>query len=564
MTKQNIFIDDIYWERVQLFVKGHFEGVKPTRNFLLRNLTETKLLNANHVNIQGSTFEARFNIAILEKGNFLGTGNYILINRQEDEYVCQINPKFLNDKKNQMTLEELRDYNSLETQSLQKSYLLKKYGKSFQRYNNKEIKSYVIVPAISQEINEFIFKVQYKSEIKKISKLKQLSYILHKALRKISFNVRDKIYLSVFNISKTVYKNNKNHVLFTSDSRANMSGNFKFIYEEMLKQQLDKKLVIHSIFKPNIANKRSFIDKLKFPYFLGKSKYILVDDYHPMIYKLQFRENQEIVQVWHAVGAFKTVGFSRTGKKGGPFIDSIGHRNYSKAYVSSNNDILYYAEAFGIEEHRVIPTGVPRTDVLFDESYKTRIKQSLETKLPIIKNKKVILFAPTFRGNGHRTAHYPFFKINFARLASYCEEHQATVLFKMHPFVRNKLNIPAIYSKYFLDISNYREVNDVLFITDILISDYSSLIYEFSVFKKPMLFYAFDLEDYIYTRDFYEPYETFVPGKIVKTFDELILALENNDFELEKVKPFLNKNFKYKDGKSSERLVKDLFNKFFQ
>ena len=53
MTKQNIFIDDIYWERVQLFVKGHFEGVKPTRNFLLRNLTETKLLNANHVNIQG-------------------------------------------------------------------------------------------------------------------------------------------------------------------------------------------------------------------------------------------------------------------------------------------------------------------------------------------------------------------------------------------------------------------------------------------------------------------------------------------------------------------------------
>ena len=70
MTKQNIFIDDIYWERVQLYVKGHFDGVKPTRNFLLRNLTETKLLNANHVNIQESTFEARFNIAILEKAIF--------------------------------------------------------------------------------------------------------------------------------------------------------------------------------------------------------------------------------------------------------------------------------------------------------------------------------------------------------------------------------------------------------------------------------------------------------------------------------------------------------------
>lgn len=188
----------------------------------------------------------------------------------------------------------------------------------------------------------------------------------------------------------------------------------------------------------------------------------------------------------------------------------------------------------------------------------------MEAKLPIIKNKKVILFAPTFRGNGHRTAHYHFFKINFSKLARYCEEHQAIVLFKMHPFVRNKLHIPASYSKYFLDISNFREVNDVFFITDILISEYSSLIYEYSVFKKPMLFYAFDLEDYIYTRDFYEPYETFVPEKIVKTFDELIIALENNDYELEKVTSFLNKNFKYQDGKSSERLVKDLFKNFIQ
>ncbi|SUM74168.1 teichoic acid biosynthesis protein B [Staphylococcus saccharolyticus] len=463
-----------------------------------------------------------------------------------------------------MTLEELKEYNSLETKSLQQSYLLEKHGKSFHRYNTKELKSYEIVPAISQEINEFIFKIQYKSEMKTSSKFMRTLCTLHKFSRKISFNVRDKIYLSIFNISKTIHKNNKNYVLFTSDSKANMSGNFKFIYEEMLKKQLDKKLIIHSIFKPNVADRRSLLDKIKFPYLLGKSKYILFDDYHPMIYKLSFRANQEIVQVWHAVGAFKTVGFSRTGKKGGPFIDAISHRNYSKAYVFSNSDIVYYAEAFGIEEHKVFPTGVPRTDILFDESYKNNVKQSLEAKLPIIKNKKVILFAPTFRGNGHRTAHYHFFKINFSKLARYCEEHQAIVLFKMHPFVRNKLHIPASYSKYFLDISNFREVNDVFFITDILISEYSSLIYEYSVFKKPMLFYAFDLEDYIYTRDFYEPYETFVPEKIVKTFDELIIALENNDYELEKVTSFLNKNFKYQDGKSSERLVKDLFKNFIQ
>ena len=104
----------------------------------------------------------------------------------------------------------------------------------------------------------------------------------------------------------------------------------------------------------------------------------------------------------------------------------------------------------------------------------------------------------------------------------------------MHPFVKNKLEIPRQYQEYFVDVSEFREVNDILFVTDILISDYSSLVYEFAVFKRPMLFYAFDLEDYITSRDFYEPYETFVPGKIVETFTELMIALEHGDYEAEK------------------------------
>src|SRR5699024_4716513 len=158
---------------------------------------------------------------------------------------------------------------------------------------------------------------------------------------------------------------------------------------------------------------------------------------------------------------------------------------------------------------------------------------------------------PTFRGNGHRSAHYPFFKIDFTRLADYCSKNNTIVLFKMHPFVKNKLNIPKIYEQYFKDISDFREVNDILFITDILISDYSSLVYEFALFKRPMLFYAFDLEDYVTSRDFYETYQEFVPGKIVETFDELVKALQNNDFEENKIQSFLEKHFSYQDGRSS-------------
>ncbi|WP_436867793.1 CDP-glycerol glycerophosphotransferase family protein, partial [Staphylococcus shinii] len=79
--------------------------------------------------------------------------------------------------------------------------------------------------------------------------------------------------------------------------------------------------------------------------------------------------------------------------------------------------IPFYGEAFGIKEQNIIPTGVPRTDILFDEGYEQQVTAEMEAALPIIKDKKVILFAPTFRGNGHHTAHYPFFKIDFARFA---------------------------------------------------------------------------------------------------------------------------------------------------
>ncbi|MGT2333637.1 CDP-glycerol glycerophosphotransferase family protein [Staphylococcus aureus] len=77
----------------------------------------------------------------------------------------------------------------------------------------------------------------------------------------------------------------------------------------------------------------------------------------------------------------------------------------------------FYAEAFGIKEKNVVPTGVPRTDVLM-KLMRHRSNKRWKMSCPIIKGKKVILFAPTFRGSGHGTAHYPFFKIDFERFAN--------------------------------------------------------------------------------------------------------------------------------------------------
>ncbi|HCY0877593.1 TPA: CDP-glycerol glycerophosphotransferase family protein [Staphylococcus aureus] len=559
MVKSKIYIDKIYWERVQLFVEGHSENLDlEDSNFVLRNLTETRTMKANDVKIDGNQFVCRFNVAILDNGYYLPEDKYLLVNEQELDYIAQLNPDVINDAYQNLKPEQ-EEYNELETQNGKINFLLQTYLKEFRKGGISKKTVYTVTPEISSDVNEFVLDVVVTTpEVKSIYIVRKYKE-LRKYFRKQSFNTRQFIFKAIFNTTKFFHLKKGNTVLFTSDSRPTMSGNFEYIYNEMLRQNLDKKYDIHTVFKANITDRRGIIDKFRLPYLLGKADYIFVDDFHPLIYTVRFRRSQEVIQVWHAVGAFKTVGFSRTGKKGGPFIDSLNHRSYTKAYVSSETDIPFYAEAFGIKEKNVVPTGVPRTDVLFDEAYATQIKQEMEDELPIIKGKKVILFAPTFRGSGHGTAHYPFFKIDFERLARYCEKNNAVVLFKMHPFVKNRLNIADKHKQYFADVSDFREVNDILFITDLLISDYSSLIYEYAVFKKPMIFYAFDLEDYITTRDFYEPYESFVPGKIVQSFDALMDALDNEDYEGEKVIPFLDKHFKYQDGRSSERLVRNLF-----
>ncbi|MDU0451360.1 CDP-glycerol glycerophosphotransferase family protein [Staphylococcus chromogenes] len=560
MSDQNFIIDNFYWKRVQLYIEGHFKDLNETSNcFFLRNLTETLEVKANDVQFKGNKFIARFNIAILNEGNYLPSGEYILIYKKEFDYIAQLNSELLNESNYNLNDKQKDEYHSFKTSNDKNNYLLGYYEKKFKKNGNSEKYKYIISPKISKEANEFVIKVNFNKPNKKISKFKNRKNKIKKHFNKKIYNIRNFLFIYIFKITKLFKVKKGKTVLFTSDSRADLSGNFKFIYDEMINRKLDSKYDIYIMLKPNISARRNFIDKFKFPYLLAKADYIFIDDFHPLLYKVSFRKNQEIIQLWHAVGAFKTVGFSRAGKRGGPMLDSRNHRNYTRAYVSSASDIPFYAEAYGIKEENVYPLGVPRTDIFFNENYEKSIIEQIELKMPIIKGKKVILFAPTFRGNGHRSAHYPFFKIDFARLAKYCFENNTIVLFKMHPFVKNKIKIPRNYENYFKDISNYREVNDILFITDILISDYSSLIYEFAVFKRPMLFYAFDLEDYVSSRDFYEPYEEFVPGKIVKTFSELMDSLYNNSFQQEKVPEFLDKHFNYQDGKSSERIVRHIF-----
>ncbi len=371
--------------------------------------------------------------------------------------------------------------------------------------------------------------------------------IVYKVFSKLVFKTAYQFY--------SFYRLQENRIVFASDSRSDLSGNFQFVYDELMRR--NESFDIRFLLKGAVNEKKTYKELIDLAKNLATAKYILLDDFYPLIYPLKIRENAELIQLWHAVGAFKTFGFSRLGRPGGPSPKSLNHRNYTKAIVSSKNVIKHYAEGFGIEKERVIPTGIPRTDIFFDDIYKQKVRERLYEEYPYLKDKKVIMFAPTFRGNGQRSAYYPMEVLDLKKI--YEDLHEEYVfLFKIHPFVKNDITIPYQYSEFYHDFSSYREINDLLFITDILITDYSSVCFEFALLNKPMIFFAYDIEEYVRTRDFYYEFHSFIPGPLVRSTDEMLRTIQNGEYKMDLIPPFVHYFFGELDGRSSERVVDQL------
>lgn len=344
-------------------------------------------------------------------------------------------------------------------------------------------------------------------------------------------------------------KNNK--ISFVSCRRNELSGNMKYVYD-LLKDEKDIEFEFLLFSDPEDNYKISNV--IKFLKLYATSRVVIVDDYFRLLNSVKKRKGVVLIQLWHACGAFKTFGYSRVGKFGGPSQTDCSHRMYDKAIVSSKNIAEHYCEGFGLSKECIAPTGIPRTDIFFKSDYSTSVKNSFYNTYPKLKNKKIILFAPTFRGKGQMNAYYDTEKFDPVQLYKKLGGEYAIII-KLHPFCKDKFVIDEKYKDYILDLSADDELNDLLFVTDLLVTDYSSVVFEASLLEIPMVFYAYDLMDYISKRDFYYDYLSFVPGKIVYSQNEMADCIQNKDFETEKIEQFKNEFFDSTDGFSSQRVV---------
>src|SRR5699024_9596619 len=124
--------------------------------------------------------------------------------------------------------------------------------------------------------------------------------------------------------------------------------------------------------------------------------------------------------------------------------------------------------------------------------------------------------------------------------------------------VNNTLTIPYEYADFFYDLSSFREINDLLLVTDILITDYSSDCFEFALLNKPMLFFGFDVEEYVRTRDFYYNFFDFIPGLLVKTTEEIVDVITNEKLQIEKLELFVDHFFNGTLGTASKKVVDEI------
>ncbi len=396
--------------------------------------------------------------------------------------------------------------------------------------------------------NDNIRKRQFRVEAPAFRKrfIKRLIYFLE--------NIINVIYQVVSHLTPK----NGTRVLLMSESRCPINGNLKALDERIRQRGLDKKRLKMSYWfvktLEDDSNFKILSVWLRLAFITARQDFIFIDDYSTFFNNVKLHPKTTLVQVWHAGVGFKAVGYARFGRKGTPNPWRCCYRQLDYAIVGGEFLRDVYAEVFGIDRERCLPYGLMRLDNYLDASRIATFRRRFYEKNPDWKGRKIILFAPTFRGPSQRTSYYPYEKLDWNSLYEFCGDEYLFVI-KQHPFIPQPVSIDPAYADRILDFSDYPDINELFYVTDILITDYSSNIYEFSLHRKPILFFAFDKEEYELMRGLHRTLDRHAPGKVCRTTDEILEAIRSGDFEMERLYRFVRENFDNTEGLAADKVI---------
>jgi CDP-glycerol glycerophosphotransferase (TagB/SpsB family) len=354
-------------------------------------------------------------------------------------------------------------------------------------------------------------------------------------------------------------------VVFVELRLPKLTNSFKVLYDTLYREY-DFDLHCHFL-RNTYVTRRQYRKNVKAMLAdIATAKYVFFDEATNVNGCFKMRPETVVTQLWHGCGAFKKFGFSTADAIFGATRKEMEkypfNRNYTRVTVSSPEVVWAYEEAmqYSHESGVVQPLGSSRTDIFYDQKVIDRAYRNLYALMPQAKGKKVILYAPTFRG---RVARATTPRVLIPEFMKYVLGDEYVLLFKHHPLVRKRPKITDYCADFAMDVTDTMTIEDLLCVADVCISDYSSLVFEYSLFEKPMIFLAHDLEDFFDWRGFYYDYSELAPGPIVQNTTgviDYILHLEER-FDRARVHEFRCKFMSACDGHATERIMEDAFGK---
>lgn len=330
----------------------------------------------------------------------------------------------------------------------------------------------------------------------------------------------------------------KNKITFISYTSDKLVKDFKLISNRLKNEKEYEIVYILTKYTNTLkGNIKYLFNCIKQVYHVNTSNVVLLDYNNYVISNFKKKE-VKVVQLWHASGAIK--------KFGNDIKREYEIKNYDYVISTSREWKNYYSTAFNVRKENVVITGIPSIDYLFSEEAMENYKKKMINKYPKIQGKKVILFAPTFRGDPIKDIRYE--RIDLDKIKRILGD-KFVIIYKLHPSFGEK----NISNDKDIINCNGESIKKLFSITDYLITDYSSIAFEFSILNKPMIFYVPDLERYNVERGIYFNYEEIMPGPICKNENEVINSIIKNEFNFKEIEDFKNKFFEHKDNNSTER-----------
>lgn len=359
----------------------------------------------------------------------------------------------------------------------------------------------------------------------------------------------------------------ENVILFETFMAKNYSDSPKYIYEYIAQNHPEYECVwaINDGAKIPYGAKTVKRFSFQYAYYLAVSKYLVFNVRPPLWYRK--REEQVFLETWHGTPLKRLVFDQEEVTSASPKYKQQFYRQRKDwdFLVSANPFSTKTFRSCFLYEGEMLEYGYPRNDILYWPN-KDEIAQQLKEKLGIPKDKKTILYAPTWRDDQHYgSGQYKFELALDLKLMKERLQDDYVVLLRTHHYISDHIDVSGL-GDFVINLSSYDDISEIYLISDICITDYSSVFFDYANLKRPILFYTYDFDKYKnQLRGFYIDMNTEVPGPLLYTSEQVVQAIEDIDEITEEYKErydqFYDRFCCYDDGHASEHVVEAMLAK---